>query len=107
MSAIKADIVLEQVPVPPGFVPGLFQVTLFKDSVAQDPQTTADATITFPDVAPGSYYVTALRLSSTAEIISDLRTSNVVVVPEPAPDPAPAPTGEQMAAPASITISLA
>ena len=96
MKSILASLVLGKIDAPEGVVPGAFQVTLSIAGAADVVQTTAEATVTFANLAAGDYTVSACRLADSGERISDVVTATITV---PAPD--------QIDVPSSITLSLA
>ena len=65
-------------------------------------QDSDQLTVTFADVAVGSYTVAAVALDTTGAVLGTA-VSGSVVVPEPVQ---PAPVVEQFDAPASISVSL-
>ena len=70
MTTLTTSIVVAPQVLPAGLVPGHYEVTL---SIAGSPDVVhrgPDLAVSFPDMAPGDYTVTAVRLAETGERIS-------------------------------------
>lgn len=61
------------------------EIVLIKDGISGDPVNTSDPEITFTDLEPGSYKATGFSVDKNGDQMSDLITSNEIVInPEPA-----------------------
>ena len=96
--SLLCAIALAAVDLPAGLAPGPFEVTLTAAGMADVVQTVDVPTVTFPDLAPGDYVVSACRLAATGERISTPVTASINI---------PAPPPEQVDVPASLTLTLA
>ena len=82
--SILAAIALTAQPFPAGTVPGLFRVTLIAaDGTTAATQDTAEVSVTFPDVAAGTYTVFAARVDIAGQILGTGVTSEPITIEEP------------------------
>lgn len=98
--SILAAIALTAQPFPAGTAPGLFRVTLIAaDGTTVATQDTSEMSVTFPEVAAGTYTVFAARLDIVGQVLGTGATSEPITIEEP--------TTIAIDVPTSVTVSLA
>lgn len=98
MTTLNTVIVTAPANLPAGLAPGSYEVTL---SIAGSPDVVhrgPDLTASFPNLTPGDYTVTAVRLAATGERISTPVTATINV---------PVPPPVMVDVPHTITLTLA
>lgn len=102
---VTAVLGLTAFDAPAGTIPGNFRVALIdaadNTKILQQVDT-ADLTVTFQNIAPGSYMVAAVRLDATGLAIGKAAVSTAFTIP---PDAGPATVSIDV--PASVTVTVA
>lgn len=93
--SILATLALASIALPEGLEPGAFEVTLSTAGSIDVVQESTAPTVTFANVAPGVYTVSACRLAASGERISTPVSAQITVPAQP-----------QVDVPASITLTL-
>lgn len=98
MNTLNTTIVTAPQDLPAGLAPGSYEVTLSLAGVPDVVHRTPDLTSAFPNLGPGDYTVTAVRLAATGERISAPVTATINI---------PVPTPVMVDVPHTITLTLA